>query len=940
LGFAITCCLLFIQVSFSFGASDSVFALSEIRVSSSPAGPRRLVFPAAEKPLDFDVSPLGPEVAVLVKNASGTHKVALWNMALPEGQTVWGVPRDVQPRTIAWHPTTRRFFLAGVQGAQFVILSVSEAVGGWEAKTIYRSPHEIRRLAPAPRPFVTDFEKRTYAYRLFFGEKTTEGVYVVKSVTEEGSRVYQALGPQKGSTELSSADGSPSLLRASWALPLALHPAGHLLIWEDDKHCFNVARYTRDHWGSTEPLFGGALCGGAVTPTPNGIGLIHWQPGTPGVVLYLDQGKIRSTQAAQYTFLSTPSSAPDGKGIVGLVQSDKGPALVYVPIEVPLADVVNAWMFLQSPEDRTLFAANRGLLRDLENDQLYSLYDSENYYCGGYDESTPTRPYLVTTDIFWEIFAAAYEGMFIVREQQEAIPAFWEFVRRAHEVLRTAPPDSRWAAIFATLAKLREGKDHADAEMARILRAEGRARSSVLNDEFDYGELKPRGHYTSRPELAAYFKAFRYLTQVAEQVPSLSLRALPPDVKASALEWIRSYENFIAPPRAPLVWSVSPFSPLFLTKPTTKTSVFPLSWGFDNRTLFSTVYHEDWPEADQIKGPGGLRLAPSGLDVAAALGSRFARTLLADEINKYPPLGRVLDQLHERFAASAEFESHSPNLYQRWMTALAVQWAEDTASPNGSTDEKLWRTKRLQTGLASWATLRHATVLVNERTAAECGEGGFEAIVLRPPRGYVEPDPRTFGAIADLFDATAQQIQSADRSFQGSLPTEASADREPLRQGILSRLRETAKKARLFRTIAEKELRGEPLTNSEYEEILYVGRIAEHHFLVFKSLANKELALSNPDPMPKIVDVAGGGPYRVPYLMAAVGRPMEWDHIVPFFGRREIVKGSVYSYYEFASGVLLNDAEWREKLPAQAHPNWIAPFISRMKLSCPVSDPY
>ena len=43
--------------------------------------------------------------------------------------------------------------------------------------------------------------------------------------------------------------------------------------------------------------------------------------------------------------------------------------------------------------------------------------------------------------------------------------------------------------------------------------------------------------------------------------------------------------------------------------------------------------------------------------------------------------------------------------------------------------------------------------------------------------------------------------------------------------------------------------------------------------------------------MPKIADVAGGGPFKIPFLMAAVGRPMEWDHIVPYFGRRQIAKG-------------------------------------------------
>jgi hypothetical protein len=54
---------------------------------------------------------------------------------------------------------------------------------------------------------------------------------------------------------------------------------------------------------------------------------------------------------------------------------------------------------------------------------------------------------------------------------------------------------------------------------------------------------------------------------------------------------------------------------------------------------------------------------------------------------------------------------------------------------------------------------------------------------------------------------------------------------------------------------------------------------------------------------------------------------MEWDQIVPFYGRREIVRGSVYSYYEFSSQSLLNDTEWRDKVKSQPHPNWVKPYV-------------
>jgi hypothetical protein len=336
-------------------------------------------------------------------------------------------------------------------------------------------------------------------------------------------------------------------------------------------------------------------------------------------------------------------------------------------------------------------------------------------------------------------------------------------------------------------------------------------------------------------------------------------------------------------------------------------------------------------------------VVPSGLDVAAALGNPLARTLLAPEIAKYPPLAHALDSLQAR--APAAGSDATENVYDRWIDALGASWVESTAIP-GQGNKDLWETKRLQTGLASWATLRHATVLVNERTEAECGEGGFEWILLTPPRGYVEPAPETFEAIAGLFDVAATAVRNSPAlqgesplSFAEQRPRALGKEAVALREGVLRRLRESAAKARLFAGIARKELRGVPLSNQDYDEILYLNRTAEYHFMIFKSLANESFALAKPDPMPKIADVAGGA-NGVPYLNAAVGAPLEWDQIVPFFGRQEIVKGSVYSYYEFDWPAPLNDDEWRRRLPGASRPAWVAPFVSKEILSCPAKDPY
>jgi len=941
----------------AFSTEPSSFTSVELNVTPSPALSSELILPAGSSVVDFDVWPTGPDAVILLHDSTGNHVVS-WHAGDSGAVPLLDLPANFTAASIAVHPLGQSFFILGKTGQQSQILVADNANGSWTQHTIYQSPGDLRRLLVAPRPFEIGWNQAqnlpVESYRLFFAERQPSGAYSTRSITEDGQREYQVIGPQATYVKLPDEDEDPTPNFVASALPESFHPGGHLLIWQDGNDCFQQLAYAGKNWDKPSHLAGNP-CGGSLTVTPNGAALLHWKSGVPGVAVIGDHGSTTSAQAVNYQFTSTPSSTPDGKGIVGLVARQGKQALDYVPIAVPLADVINAWMFTEDAADRDSYTASAGLLRKTSQDQTYELYDTESYACGAYDSATPTRPYLVTTDIFWELVASAYEGTFIVQERQQAMPAFWAFVDAARQSLNATAPNSNWAAAFNAVAQSQAATSATSAEALHIQQAQGTFDSPVFGKPFDFTELTPRGYYTATSEMQEYFKAVHYLTTAAAAIDATPLNALPADVKAKALQWIAAYTPFIAPSRSPLVWSADAFAaPAFALHPGASPQIFPLSWGFDNEVLLSTVYHSDWPAAEQITGPTGARVLPSGLDLAAALGSGYARSLLKTDLAAHPPLGPALDALERR-----QPQSVAPaDLYDAWIGALAVQWADSATFP-GTAPDALWSTKRLQTGLASWATLRHATVLVNERTTAECGEGGFEAIVLRPPRGYVEPDPKTFEAIASLFDEM-EQVVAKSANFNGNLPQDdPTGDKaaQPLRDGIIRRLQATASKARLFETMAEKELQNQPLSDTDYDEILHVGAVAEHDFLVYNSLASADLALSTPDPMMKISDVAGGG--EVPYLEAAVGRPLEWDQVVPYFGRREIVKGSVYSYYEFPSPTPLTDVAWAGapanpnadpenpiakaiigKVELQPHPAWVSSFISGETLSCPAKPPF
>lgn len=934
--------MLFLFISIPVLSADSIFNFSENQVIPSPDSAAQLDLEAGENVTDFDVSPLKPLAAIVIKTAKGTQKIFFWNIGekkvTPDNS--WNIPASVLIQSIVFHPQGNSLFLLTKKGNQQEIITTT--LDSWSPKVIYQTTASLRRLVVGPRPFEIGYDEKTNttptAYRLFFGVKNTDGKYSTHSITETGAREYVALGSNPHPAAMSNADFPPTKIEASSALPVGFHPAGHFLIWQDEKNCFQKASYGRESWeGSAALVNGKTICNGSVTYTPNGIGLLQWQTGSDGITLHLDRGTKTVPLAKGIRLASTPSSVADGRGIVAVTKQAENLSLHYIPVDVPLADVVNAWMFLESPQDRELFSANSGLFRALEHNQLYELYDSESYHCGDYDQSTPTRPYFVTTDIFWELYAAAYEGIFVLSEKQAAIFHFWEFVQHANENLK-AKPESTMAKAFAALIAVRDG-DTTNVEAKKIITAEGISISSVTGGPFDFGNLKPRSHYTADSDLQTYFRASKYLMDLALTEDDVAqLKALPALAIQNARDWISVYTPFIAPSKRPLLWEPTTAIPKYVRHPDTNEQVFPLSWGMDNEILFSTVYHSTLPVEEQITGPQGPRLLPSGLDLASVLGSQLAETILtrSGEFQKYPPLKAQIAHLKKRVDDS--LQEYPDNIYQQWLTGLAVQWSSSINAPGNVIDKKIWSAKRLQTGLASWATLRHATLLVNERMVAECGEGGFEFIVLRPPRGYVEPDPKTFEAIAKMFDATIKLVKTHGKHWKGNSPDDALA----LQEGIIRRLGESRDRVLAFRTMAQKEIDGQPLTNQEYEDIRYVARSAEHNFLIFKSLAQKDFALSTPDPMPKVADVAasdGATGGSIEFLLAGVGSPMEWDQIVPFFGRKQIVKGVTYSYHEMISSAVLADSEWRSRLKTIPRPEWIKEFISADALSCPAKAP-
>ena len=221
-----------------------------------------------------------------------------------------------------------------------------------------------------------------------------------------------------------------------------------------------------------------------------------------------------------------------------------------------------------------------------------------------------------------------------------------------------------------------------------------------------------------------------------------------------------------------------------------------------------------------------------------------------------------------------------------------------------------WQDKDLHTFLGSWTELRHDTILYAKQSYT------LRATGIMPERelalGYVEPQPEVFARLAAL---TRQMRVGLDS--RGLLNEEYRDKLERMESLLVS-----------LKTMAEKELRGEALTDQEYDTIRNIGDFLE--WLVTFSPQVQEQIESETDKRMAIVadvhtDVNTG---RV--LEEGVGDAFFIYAIVLVEGQTLVAQGGVFSYYEFTQPMSgrLTDEAWQAMSSKPDRPVWTESFIT------------
>ncbi len=313
----------------------------------------------------------------------------------------------------------------------------------------------------------------------------------------------------------------------------------------------------------------------------------------------------------------------------------------------------------------------------------------------------------------------------------------------------------------------------------------------------------------------------------------------------------------------------------------------------------------------------GARCLPKGLDIPATMGSNEAKNIL-DGMGEtqYACYSENMSKMNE-YVSGLNTEVWTQNLYWGWLYQLRPLLDVKQSGYPSFMQNTAWARKELNTFLGSWSQLKHDTILYAKQVYAELGSGGPGE---KDDRGYVEPNPYVYARLASLLKMTNEGLE-----MRGLLT--------PSMKDNLSKMEQLAMS---LKTISEKELNNEKLTDEEYELIRSYGGQLEHFWLevnkdepAFKESTSQRDYL-NENPAAIVADVATDPNGQV--LEEGTGKISEIYVVVPVDGKLRIAKGGVYSYYEFTWPMSdrLTDKKWRELLnsgQAPALPSWTDAFV-------------
>ena len=621
------------------------------------------------------------------------------------------------------------------------------------------------------------------------------------------------------------------------------------------------------------------------------------------------------------------------------------------PYEVPK----NYKMIHGFAQDEYSKSYNEHIMQNIINDgffinyekfeQPFSLYEMNQYTFGNS---------FITTDSIVHLYHIIYLGMMEEMEQnslkQKFIALSKNCLDNAINDYKEAKGDDknltlRNAALFLCALDLLEAdydgevpsevRDLADKELENI-KAEGNAVSNITGEEIDYSQFKARGNYTKNENLKKYFKVnmlySQELVQLENPDESINLEALKQAILISR-HMLKDETSFklwqdIYKPISFLVENTEDITPIDIYKSISKvTKDNSVEAILDEKVLSAVADDIANTDDPKIKPDSGKvfaflpqravvdntwlqnlvdtnrmskRPVVSGVDLMALLGNSLAERLtITNEDNlKWDEFKEKYEETKAMVDARTDKEEKA-NIYRTWLWVLkAFNNEYGEGYPDFMKSEK-WQYKDLNTALASWAQLKHDTILYAKEFRAEMG--GYDPVEVKH---YVEPNVNLYRRVKYLVGLT----MDADEKY--SLLNETQRDR----------LKDFDNMLEFLIKVSIEELKDETTSDEDNERLSVIGGEMENIFMAFNDGGGDfEIAPRDRDTA-NVADIQmiGSNVVNKPegsFLEVGSGRFSTMYVIYRLDDKYYIGRGPVMNYYEFYSDHRLDNNEFKEMLP-------------------------
>lgn len=552
-------------------------------------------------------------------------------------------------------------------------------------------------------------------------------------------------------------------------------------------------------------------------------------------------------------------------------------------------------------------ALPRAAKQALARDSFTVIEGRERHFFSLYDRNAYEKvPSFISADVVLHVMHTRFDDELAGYEVRRLAPALKDFasgqLTRALSLYpaQGAPdPAIESLALFHAIALVLLDENLAlDPRIAAAAKADARVlkgatfelRSKACGVPIDASLLLPRGHY-DRFDLRGYFQASTWYAQCVFRLDQEGLARAVNVVRlidaksAASLRQLETARSFIAGPADDP--GVAELEPLLAGVP-------PLPQPVPNLEAILQKMNKT-PRVASRRGPvfallGGARTfdaevlglsaakhhTPSVLDVLAALGSPSALRFL----------GRP---------AAPPSLARGGGLSQRWLDVLTLFVGTPPEGQPPYARTSAWEGRVLTAAAGSWAELKHDTLLYVKQPVV-MREGGHDAeLPAAKVGGYVDPRPDVYRAVLAMNDAL--------RALEPEAGKRDDAPGDFLRFVI---------------EVSELELSGKPFPRVMDERLRTIGSELE------------ELARTRGDRTPRqalVVDVLTiefpDRPRAVFHV--GVGDVDELWVVVPRAGKRVLMRGGVFSFYEFLKETRMTDQDFIETLQGAARPVWAQP---------------